>query len=139
MNLIPIIYLTGIFSLILGIFHFCMPVLLDFRSAIPEEGPPLKPFRFLFFQYNTKRSDIYGIAWVMNHCVSLVLVTIGLLDLTVDSWLSARFSTILFLWIAAWWFLRAGTQFYLGKRRGDWLVFGWFSLLGLVHMGMAIL
>jgi hypothetical protein len=55
--------------------------MLDFRNAIAKTGDPIKPFRLGFIRYGTQRSDVYGIAWVMNYATSYVLVTIGLLDL----------------------------------------------------------
>ena len=36
--------------------------------------------------------------------------------------------------IAGFWFMRAGTQFYLGRRKGDWLVFALFTPLGVLHV-----
>ncbi len=134
MNLLWAFYLMGAFSVVLGITHFFMPILLDFRNAIPEEGPPIKPFRIGSFTYRTQRSDLYGIAWVMNHCVSFVILTVGIVDLYVTKWISTPMAPIICTWIALWWFLRAACQFYLGKRRGDWAVFFWFAFLGVVHL-----
>ncbi len=34
---------SGAFTLALGIVHVFMPILFDFRQAIPAEGEPLKP------------------------------------------------------------------------------------------------
>ncbi len=124
--------LTGVFSLTLGAAHFFFPVLLDFERAIPKEGPPLKPFRLGPIRYATKHSDVHGIAWVMNHATSYVLVSLGLLNLY---WaLIGKVSQPLALWIAGWWFLRAGSQLYLGRRRGDWLIFTGFAALGVFHV-----
>ena len=124
--------LTGVFSLTLGAVHFFFPVLLDFERAIPKEGPPLKPFRLGLIRYNTRRSDVYGIAWVMNHATSYVLVSIGLVNLY---WaITGNVSQPLALWIAGWWFLRAGSQLYLGRRWGDWLILAGFAALGVIHV-----
>ena len=65
---------AGIFTLLLGLVHFFLPVLLDFRNAVPTEGTPLKPLRLGFLRYSTLRRDVHGIAWVMNHAASYVLV-----------------------------------------------------------------
>ena len=40
--------------------------------------------------------------------------------------------------VAGFWFVRAGTQFYLGRRPGDWFVVIWFSLLGALHVIAAV-
>lgn len=131
------LYLAGMFTVALGILHFFFPVLLDFKQAIPKNGTPLKPFHIFFYHYETKRSDVHGIAWVMNHCVSYVIVTIGLLDLFSTKWLHTSVGCALALWIAGWWLLRAITQLYLGRRRGDWFTLIWFSLISLLHVAAA--
>lgn len=111
--MLVLLFLSGVFTVILGTVHFFMPVLFDFENAIPLEGSALKSFRLLFYQYPLKRSDVRGIAWVMNHAVRSTLVSIG---------------------IALWWFLRVACQFYLGRRRGDYLVCAWFCLPGALHV-----
>lgn len=126
--------LAGLFTLALGAVHFFFPKLLDFEHAIPQQGPPLRPFRLGPLRYATQRSDVHGIAWVMNHHASFVLVSIGLVDLLAGPWLQSQAGRWLALWIAGWWFLRAGTQLYLGRRRGDWLIVVGFAALGLVHL-----
>ena len=73
--------IAGIFTLTLGIIHFFFPALLDFKQAIPRQGAPIRPFRLGPIHYATQRSDVHGIAWVMNHAASYTLVSIGLLDL----------------------------------------------------------
>jgi hypothetical protein len=129
-----LLILSGVFTVLLGCVHFFFPVLLDFDAAIPRTGQPLKQFRLLFYRYDTKRSDVRGIAWLMNHSVSFVLVTIGVLDLAFQSWRFQAWAWLLLSWIAAWWFLRAACQLYLGTRRGDVLTMLWFSLLGVLHL-----
>lgn len=141
MLLTAALFLAGIFTLVLGAAHFTFPVLLDFRAAIPPDGPPLKllkPLRLWRLRYMTKRSDVYGIAWVMNHAASYVLITIGVLDLVAVRWLDTGAGRLLALWIAGWWFLRAGSQRYLGWRRGDRLVLAGFASLGVLHVVAAI-
>jgi hypothetical protein len=124
----------GCFSLILGSVHFFFPVLLDFEHAIPRQGQPLKPFHLPFIHYPTTRQDVYGIAWVMNHAASYVLVTLGLMDILWAWWLPSENGNLLALWMAGWWFLRAGSQLYVGRRRGDWLILLGFASLGVWHV-----
>lgn len=125
--------IVGLFSFLLGSAHFFFPVLLDFERAIPKDGPPLRPFRLGPIRYATKRSDVYGIAWVMNHAASYVLVSIGLFDLAGYWWLGTPGGRLLSLWIAVWWLIRAGSQFYLGRRRGDWWIGAGFGFLALIQ------
>lgn len=130
---------AGIFTLVLGLLHFFFPVLLDFGTAIPKQGHPLKPFRLGPIRYSTQRGDVHGIAWVMNHAASYTLVGIGLTNLIAPDWLMTPAGRPLAIWIAGWWFLRAASQLYLGRRRGDWLILAGFAILGLLHVGVAIL
>ncbi len=129
---------AGLYTVCLGTVHFFLPYLLDFEHAIPREGPSLKPFRLFGFFYGTTRPDIRGIALVMNHTVSFTLVTIGVIDMLSPAWSGGPFAGAVFLWIAAWWALRAFCQFYLGHRRGDWLLFFFFLSLGLFHARCAL-
>jgi len=131
--------ICGIFTLALGSAHFFFPLLLDFAQAIPRTGAPLKPFRLGPIFYKTLRSDVHGIAWVMNHAASYTLVSIGVADLLASYWIGTPVGRLLTLWIAGWWFLRAGSQLYLGQRRGDWLILIGFAWLGVVHLGVAFL
>ena len=129
---------AGIFTTILGIVHFFFPILLDFAQAIPREGATLLPFRLGPLRYATLRTDVHGIAWIMNHAASYTLVSIGIFDLFAYRWLGAEFGRWLVLWIAVWWFLRAGSQLYMGRRRGDWWILAGFAWLGLVHLVVGI-
>lgn len=128
---------AGVFTLLLGIVHFVLPILLDFRNAVPKEGSPLKPLQLGFIRYATLRSDVHGIAWVMNYAASYVLVTIGALDLFASHWVQLPPGRLLAGWIAGWWFLRAATQLYLGTRVGDWIILAGFVMLGALHVGAA--
>lgn len=130
---------SGLFTLALGTVHFFFPILLDFAQAIPRQGTPLRPFKLGPIHYATKRSDVHGIAWVMNHAASYTLVSIGVVDLCSWLWLGTTTGRILAVWIAGWWVLRAASQFYLGQRRGDWWIAAGFAWLGLVHGGVAFL
>ena len=131
--------MCGRFTLLLGAAHFFFPTLLDFDRAIPRHGEPLRPFRLGPISYRTQRQDVYGIAWVMNHAASYTLVTIGVLDLLAFRWLGTDGGRWLALWLTGWWFLRAASQLYLGRRRGDWLILAGFAFLGVIHLGAALL
>jgi hypothetical protein len=129
----------GVFTVVLGSVHFFFPKLLDFAHAVPQGGPPLKPLRLGPIRYATQRSDVLGIAWVMNHAASYTLVSIGIVDLLAFWWLNTPMAILIGFWIAGWWFLRAGSQLYLGRRRGDWWILLGFAWLGVVHLGAALL
>lgn len=131
--------ISGLFTVALGTAHFFFPILLDFDKAIPRQGVPLRPFKLGPIHYATKRSDVYGIAWVMNHAASYTLVSIGIVDLASWFWFGTTTGRLLAVWIAVWWFLRAASQFYLGQRRGDWWIAAGFAWLGIVHGGVAFL
>lgn len=130
--------ICGVFTVTLGIVHFAMPWLLDFDGAIPTGGAPLRPLNLRVITYQTKRSDVRGVAQIMNHAVSYALVTIGVLDLLASKWLGAWFAPYLLAWIAGWWVLRAATQRHMGSRPGDRLVTASFMLIGLFHLVVAV-
>ena len=134
-----VLYPIGVFGLLLGTAHFFFPVLFDFRRAIPPEGAPLKPFHLLGIHYATKRNDVYGLAWVMNHCVSFVLVTIGVLDVCWPMWLPTSGGPLLSYWISGWWCLRGVCQLYLGRRQGDWRILWAFVSLSVLQAGVTLL
>jgi hypothetical protein len=131
--------ISGLFTLLLGVAHFFFPILLDFDKAIPRQGAPLRPFRLGPIRYGTQRSDVYGIAWVMNHAASYTLVSVGIADLCSWWWIGTGTGRILALWITGWWFIRAASQLYLGRRQGDWWIAAGFAWLGLVHGGVIFL
>ncbi len=136
--IIAALAIVGLFSLLLGSAHFFFPKLLDFEHAIPKDGLPIKPFRLGPLRYATKRSDVHGIGWVMNHAASYVLVSIGLFDLAAYWWLGTTAGRLLTLWIAVWWLIRASSQFYLGRRQGDrWIAAGFVFLAVVQVLGVA--
>lgn len=132
--LLNLFYLAGIFGILLGIIHFFFPLLFDFRSAIPEQGDALKPFPLLITRYRTTRQDIYGLVWVMNNAASFAILTVGLLDFFWRQWFSTSYGALIAIWIALFYFIRASSQLYMGKRRGDWLIVGAFSALAVFHV-----
>jgi hypothetical protein len=129
---------SGALTLSLGIIHFFMPKLFDFKRAIPGEGEPLQPLRLGPIRYDTLRTDVHGIAWVMNHAASYVLVSIGVADLLWWRWSDDGAAPWLAAWVAGWWVLRAGSQLYLGRRSGDFKIMVGFLVLAAVHMVAAI-
>jgi hypothetical protein len=128
------LYAAGAFAVLLGLLHFTFPKRFGFLAALPTDGVPVPPFRLLFYRYDMKRSDLLGVIYVMNHCASYAILAAGVFDLFNSRWLSSSPGSLAAGVIAGFWFVRAGSQFYLGRRRGDWFVFTFFALLGLVHM-----
>lgn len=120
--------IAGAFSLALGLVHFFLPALLDYRSVVLERAADWKPrrqFRVWLTRYTVTLRDRYGIVWVMNHTASYALVVIGLVDLLAADWLRATpAGHVAALAIAGFWLLRAGTQLTLGRRPGDWIILG---------------
>lgn len=120
--------------MVLGTIHFFFPLLFDFRGAIPPRGDALKPFPLIVTRYNTTRSDIYGLVWVMNSAASFAILTVGLLDLFWTTWLPSAYGALVAIWIALFYLIRAGSQLAMGRRRGDWLILAAFAALGAFHL-----
>jgi len=129
-----LLYISGAFAVILGLLHFSFPERFGFLQAFPPDGAQLPPFRLWFYRYKMNRSDLRGIVYVMNHCVSYCILISGVFDLFVRHWVGTLSGALAALAVAGLWFIRAGTQFYLGRRRGDWFVVIWFALLGALHV-----
>ena len=139
MNVLTILlFLCGVFAVVLGLLHFTFPECFGFFAVLPKEGAAVPPFRLSFYRYDMKCSDLRGIIYVMNHCVSYVILASGVFDLFAGRWLGAFPGSVAASLIGGFWLVRAGTQFYLGRQKGDWFVVGWFSLLGGVHMAAAL-
>ena len=131
-----LLFLCGIFTVVLGVTHFVYPRLFYYRLLIYSEsnqGVVLEPFRLWFITYPLDLDVAYRIIWLMNHHVSFVLVSIGFVDLVHTRWLLGDGRPLL-LWITAWWWLRAGLQFTLGRQARDWFWLAVFSGLGVVHL-----
>jgi hypothetical protein len=128
------LYAAGVFAVLLGFLHFTFPKRFGFLAALPTDGAAVPPFRLLFYRYDMKRSDLLGVIYVMNHCVSYTILALGLFDLFNSRWLNTSPGSLVAGVIAGFWFVRAGTQFYLGRRRGDWFVFTLFTLLAALHI-----
>ncbi len=132
---------AGLFTLVLGMIHFFLPLLLDYKTVVlkrPAEWKSSRPFRVWPTRYVVQPRDRYGIIWVMNHAASYTLVSIGVADLFAGVWLHTDLGRLLALWIASWWLLRAGSQLYFGRRIGDWLILAWFAALGIWHLWAAL-
>jgi len=138
MILLILFYISGAFAVLLGLLHFTFAERFGFFVALPLDGPPVPPFRLWFYHYDMKRSDLRGIIYVMNHCVSYTITMIGVFDLFCSKWIGTFSGELGAAAIAGFWFLRAGTQFYLGRRKGDWFVIIFFALLGLLHLVPAV-
>jgi hypothetical protein len=137
-TLTVLLYATGAFAVLLGILHFTFPERFGFLAALSDDGAPVAPYRLGIYRYEMKRSDLRGIIYVMNHCVSYAIVAIGFFDGFAARWLGTFPGALAAGTVAGFWFVRAGTQFYLGRRPGDWFVFVWFSLLGALHIIAAV-
>jgi hypothetical protein len=133
-----LLYAAGAFSVVLGILHFTFPERFGFLAVLPADGAPVPPYRLWFYRYDMKRSDLRGIIYVMNHCVSYVIVAVGIFDVFAGRWLGTFPGALAAGTVAGFWFVRAGTQFYLGRRPGDWFVVAWFTLLGALHVVAAV-
>jgi hypothetical protein len=129
---------SGVFAVVLGILHFTFPGRFGFMRVIPLEGDAVPPFRLSFYRYDMKRSDLRGLLYVMNHCASYAIVAAGVFDLFASRWLGTLPGALAASVVAGFWFVRAGTQFYPGRRRGDWFVVWWFTLLGALHVLAAV-
>ena len=91
MSLVFLLLLAGIFTLVLGLLHFFLPLMLDFRSVVldrPSDWKRARAFRLWPSRYVVTLSDRLGIVWVMNHAASYTLVGIGLVDVLAGRWLT---------------------------------------------------
>lgn len=139
--LLYLLDVAGVFTLVLGVAHFALPALLDFKTVVmaaPAAYKPPRPLRLWPTRYIVRARDRYGVVWVMNHAASYALVAIGVVDLLAAQWPHGALGRWLALWIAGWWLLRAANQLIFGRRWGDWLILAWFAALGLVHLWAAI-
>lgn len=132
--LLASLYASGSFAVLLGLLHFTFPERFGFFAVLPTEGAAVPPFRLLFYRYDMKCSDLRGIIYVMNHCVSYVILAAGVFDLFAARWLGTFSGALAACLIGGFWFVRSATQLYLGRRKGDWFVIGWFAALGALHL-----
>jgi hypothetical protein len=59
-------------------------------------------------------------------------------DLFSSRWLGTLPGSLAAATVAGFWFVRAGTQFYLGQRKGDWFVIALFAFLATLHVVAAV-
>jgi hypothetical protein len=133
-----LVYASGIFAVVLGLLHFTFPERFGFRSALSGDGPDVPPFRLWFYRYTFRRPDLFGVVRVMNHCVSYTILSMGVADLLWSRWRGTSVGVWLSAWMAGFWFVRAATQLYLGRRRGDWFVVAVFGALCCIHVAAAL-
>lgn len=136
-QLVILLYISGGFAILLGALHFSFPKRFGFFVALPADGAPLPPFRLWFYRYEMKRSDLRGIVYIMNYCVSYAILAVGVCDLFATRWLHTLHGEIAAGTIAGFWLVRASAQFHLGHQKGDWFVAAWFTLLAGVHIAAA--
>jgi hypothetical protein len=139
MTLHVLLLAAGVFTLALGAVHIVLPALLDYHAVVfdrPAAWKP-RPFRLWLTRYVVTQHDRYGIIWVMNFAASYVLLSVGLADLFAADWLRSNAGRGIALWIAGWWIVRAVSQLWLGRRRGDVLLVAWFLALAALHAVVA--
>jgi hypothetical protein len=132
---------AGVFSVGLGFWHVGVPRWFAFGAAIGGDGPDRPGLGTIGvgpWAYARRRSDVVGLSWVMSDAASMVLVSIGLVDLAwvVDVDLVSR--GIGGAWIAAWWMLRALGQANVGRRPIDVAVATVFLGLAAIHVLSAL-
>ena len=128
-----LLYVAGVFAMVLGLLHFSFPRRFGFVQALSAHNA-VPPFRLLFYRYEMRPSDLLGIVYVMNHCVSYVIVLVGVVDLFAENWLMTFPGSLMAGAITGFWLMRAFAQLFLGRRRGDWLAIAWFAGLAALHL-----
>lgn len=134
-----LLLLAGAFTVTLGSIHIFLPGFLDYRTLFADRALGAKEprqFQLRPTSYEVTIGDRYGILWVMNHAASFTLISIGMVDLLAHDWLRGEAGRWLALWIAGFWVVRAASQFYLGRRSGDWVILAGFAGLALIHLGV---
>jgi len=132
---------AGVFTIALGVVHLGIPSILRYSAAIgvDDNRPGLGRVRLPGIEYNLRRADLRGIAWIMSNAASYVLVSLGTIDLAwVGGWRGVPVP-IGAAWIAGWWAVRAGGQLLVGRRIGDLAIATWFSGLAVLHIVLAVL
>ena len=132
----------GIWTIGLGLWHLGVPRWFAFREALEPtgDGPrkALGRYRIGPIAYERRPTDVVGLGWVMSNAASMVLVTVGLLDV---AWaLGDRTIPIVLgaLWIALWWAVRAGSQLLIGRRVVDMQLLAVFAAIATLHLAVAL-
>jgi len=140
MTLPIVVTLCGVFSGVLGLTHIVYPQLFRYRSLIYAESNlsrQIEPFRLWPIVYPLDLHNLYGIIWMMNFHVSLVLISIGAVEVFYPAWLIGQAHVMIF-WIAGWWLLRAACQLMLGRKWYDWVILAGFAIMGLIHVWIGL-
>jgi len=135
----PVLVAAGVFTTGLGIVHLMIPAIVRYASAIGrDEGlPSVGRVALPGGWYELRRADLVGLTWVMSNAASYVLITIGVVDLGwAFGWRGIPIG-LGAVWIGGWWAIRAGGQFFLGRRSADVVIAAWFGLLAGGHLLLA--
>ena len=92
--LLMLLYVGGTFALVLGVLHFTFPTRFGLVAALAVDGPPPPQYRLLFYRYDMKRSDLRGVIYVMNHCVSYSILVVGVFDCFAARWIGTLPGTV---------------------------------------------
>ncbi len=133
-----LLWLSGIFAVGLGVLHFSFPRRFGYFAVLATVKEPLDSFELGLFQHKLTPQDLRGLMYVMNNAASYAIVLCGVADLASARWLHTEAGLWLALAMAGFWLLRAGSQFYIGHTRKNWLAAGWFAGLGVLHIVVAI-
>ena len=133
----------GIWTIGLGLWHIGVPRWFAFREAVEPTGSgPLRAlglYRLGPVAYERRLADVVGLGWVMSNAASMVLVTVGLLDVV---WAVGDRTIPIVLgaaWIALWWAVRAASQLLVGRRVLDMQLLALFAAIALLHLLVALL
>lgn len=132
----------GAWTIGLGVWHLGVPRWFAFGAAVETTAgePPrsLGHYRLGALHYARRPADVVGLGWVMSNAASMVLITIGLVDIgwavgdrtipiVVGAW-----------WVAGWWAVRAGSQLLIGRRPVDAYLIVLFVALAILHVATAV-
>jgi hypothetical protein len=130
---------AGAFSLALGIWHIGVPRRFGFRDAIePWRSDVVGRVRLGPWHHDATRSDVMGVANVMNAATTYVLISIGVASLAAGAWLGSPAGRLLAGWIAGWWALRAMMQLPMGRRGIDLVLVAGFAALAVLFVVAAL-
>jgi len=133
-----LLWLSGIFAVVLGVLHFSFPRRFGYFAILAKVEEPLEPFALSTFKHKLTAQDLHGLMYVMNNAASYAIVLCGVADLLSARWLGTEMGLWLALAMAGFWLLRGGSQFYIGRTPKNWLAATWFAGLGLLHVWAAL-
>ncbi len=129
-----LLWLSGIFAVILGMLHFSFPRRFGYFAVLAAVKKPLDPFELGAFRHKLTPQDLRGLMYVMNNAASYAIVLCGIADLASTRWLGTETGLWLALAMAGFWLLRAGSQLYIGHTPKNWLAAIWFAGIGILHI-----